>query len=174
MRKIHNLSQGFTLLEILIVITIIGILSGVVLTFVASARDQAGDASIKQSLGDFRKEAAAFYNDDTLPTAGTYSLSNRGPTQCLSPLFSGTSGSVFGTQNPQGLALLTSAINASGAPVSTASRCRVTLGPSGRWVVGVALRSSPTTSYLCVDDTGITKIVNASVAFATFPDIACP
>lgn len=58
------MKKGFTLLEIITVIAIIGALTAIVLGFLSSAKTAAGDVQIKSSLGDLRKEAELFANDN--------------------------------------------------------------------------------------------------------------
>jgi prepilin-type N-terminal cleavage/methylation domain-containing protein len=64
-----NFRGGFTLIEVLVVITIIGILSGMVLVNLNNARLKAYDASIKLQLASVRREAEIYY---TGPGGETY------------------------------------------------------------------------------------------------------
>lgn len=49
--------KGFTLLELLVIIAIIGILSSVILVFLSSARNKAKDSAIKQELNHLKTQA---------------------------------------------------------------------------------------------------------------------
>ncbi|MEK7185085.1 MAG: type II secretion system protein, partial [Patescibacteria group bacterium] len=55
---------GFTLIELMVVIAIIGLLDSVVLASLNSARNKGADASIKGNLDTVRKQAALFYDSN--------------------------------------------------------------------------------------------------------------
>lgn len=168
---------GFTLLEIVVVIAIIGILTGVVLTLLSSARTSAADATIKSSLEGLRKEASVFFNDDQLGN-GSYG-------SWISPTFVAcTQGNSFFTSsalacgsnagilsdgsllcvspNIKSRALIMSAINARDPQVAlaNASRCRLFPGSNNTdgWVAAVVLRSDINKVW-CVDSSGNSNAV---------------
>jgi prepilin-type N-terminal cleavage/methylation domain-containing protein len=72
----HVASKGFTLLELLVVISIIGTLSSVIMSSVGNARVKAYDAKVKAQLSNIRTAAELYYNTNLnygIPTiAGTY------------------------------------------------------------------------------------------------------
>ncbi len=56
--------EGFTIIEMLVVVAIIGLLSSVVLTALGPARDKAKDARIIQEMNQVRSIAETLYNGD--------------------------------------------------------------------------------------------------------------
>lgn len=54
--------RGYTLVELLMVVSIIGMLSSIVLTSLTSARNKGADSAIKQNLINARTEAEIFYS----------------------------------------------------------------------------------------------------------------
>ena len=60
--KIKQKNKGFTLIEMLVVITIIGILAGMILVVLGTARGKAKDARIIQEMAQIRNAAAMYYN----------------------------------------------------------------------------------------------------------------
>ena len=61
--KIHQVKKGFTLVEMLVVISIISTLSSVVLSSVNSARSRARDAQRISDLGEMKKALALYYDE---------------------------------------------------------------------------------------------------------------
>lgn len=59
--------KGFTLIELIVVIAIIGILSAIIIAFVTDARQKAKDAAIVQSLESIRNPAAFYFETNNPP-----------------------------------------------------------------------------------------------------------
>jgi prepilin-type N-terminal cleavage/methylation domain-containing protein len=77
----HNTNKGFTLIEMLVVVGIIGILSSVLLTALGPARDKAKDSRIIQQMNQIRSLAETVYDGDydgieELPSVGSISNDN--------------------------------------------------------------------------------------------------
>ncbi len=56
---------GFTLLELLVVVAIIGILTAIILASTQASRNKGIDAAIKSNLGVIRNQGEIFYNTNT-------------------------------------------------------------------------------------------------------------
>jgi len=63
-------SGGFSLIELLIVITIIGVLSTIILGSVSNSRNRAYDSKVKQQLVSFRTSAEVYFNSQVPNTYG--------------------------------------------------------------------------------------------------------
>lgn len=61
--KIFKSTRGFSLVELLIVITIIGLISTIVLNNLSTSRSRAYDSKIKQQLNSFRTAAEIYFNN---------------------------------------------------------------------------------------------------------------
>lgn len=71
-----RMSRGFTLVEILVVVAIIGLLSSIVLSSLESARVRARDATRKSQVDEFKKALQLYY----LYNDGKYPCSTNCPT----------------------------------------------------------------------------------------------
>jgi len=61
MKRMKN--KGFTLIEILITVTIIGVLASVVVGSLSTAREKGNDAAIKSTFSSLRSEAEIIFDD---------------------------------------------------------------------------------------------------------------
>src|SRR3989344_1919454 len=68
-------SRGFSLVELLIVITIVGILSTIILNSLSSSREKAYDSKIKQQLNSFRTAAEIYFANQIPNSYGPATLS---------------------------------------------------------------------------------------------------
>lgn len=143
-------SRGFSLVELLIVITIIGILSTIVLSSVSNGRARAYDSKVKQQLVSFRT-AAEIYFINQLPN--TYGVSNI----CTSGIFvdvdpvNGAPGTYLSVAN---------------LPVGTQLEC----GANGdTFAVKATLYSG--SQYWCVDNSGDAKIISGPIGSSV---TSCP
>ena len=72
MRKLLKKQQGFTLLELLIVIVIIGILALIIVPGLASGPKRARDAQRKSDLRAVKNALETYYNDNNAYPPGNY------------------------------------------------------------------------------------------------------
>ncbi len=72
MRKLLNRQDGFTLLELLIVIVIIGILAVLIIPNLTSGPQRARDAQRKSDLRNVKTALETYFNDSNAYPAGNY------------------------------------------------------------------------------------------------------
>jgi len=86
---------GFSLVELLVVIFIIGILAALLVTNLAGARDRAEDSKAKANLAELKKALRIYYNDyQSYPAASSGSIAGcgaAGTSVCSSGIFSNDS-----------------------------------------------------------------------------------
>src|SRR3989344_4587905 len=146
MKKIFNSSGGFSLIELLIVITIIGVLSSIVLSSLSNSRSRAYDSKIKQQLNSFRTAAELYY--DSAPNSyGTQAFIN-------TAACGGTGAGVFSDTNMG--AQVTDAVSKNGG---TVGKCQAN---NTAYVVAVPLRTAAANAW-CIDSDGRSQ----QIVFAT-------
>ncbi len=133
-----NKSKGFTIIELLVVVAIIAVLTGIVLVNVTSYINKGKDAAIKGNLSTILTNSAVFYDtnssytnlctdayvtvpEDAITSAGgtpTCQVSGTGTNFCACSTLKVTSGDVF-------------CIDSTGYKKETASTCAVACPASG-------------------------------------------
>lgn len=144
-KKIKN--KGFSLVELLIVICIIGILSTIVLSSVSNSRARAYDSKIKQQLSSFRTAAEIYFSNQT--------PSSYGPTTsvCSAGIFN----DVDATNGSPGLY-----IAAGNIPSFSDIKC----GSNGTdYAIKATLYSG--NEYWCIDNKGSSRIIPGAIGDAT-------
>src|SRR5450755_278012 len=83
--KKHKMSKGFTLIELMIVVAIIGILAAIAIPQFANLVSKSQEGRTKANLGTIRSALSIYYGDtegwypvDAASTAGLASLTNNG------------------------------------------------------------------------------------------------
>jgi len=129
-------SQGFTFIELLVAITIIGVFSGVVLGSVNVGRLKGRDAGIKQTFHGLRTQAELFRIDN-----GNYGTAdNTGVSaDCATP------NSVFAT---------TRIVEMIAKSEEFSGNSAVCASDANKWVASIPLASDATKSW-CTDSTGV-------------------
>ncbi len=149
-------SNGFTLVEILVVIAIIGILAAIVLASLGTARKKGSDAKIQEQMNSIRNAAESYFTSHS-----NYGAAGAGATDCATGDMT--------TDATTGFAALMSSTTWPDSVVPTCvnnSDASTDATAFAAWHV-----LSDGTSYWCVDSTGVSKF-EAAAPGAT--DTACP
>jgi len=137
--------KGFTLMELLVVIGIIGILAAVIVGSLGTGRNKSDDAAIKSSLVNARTQAQLFYDKNTL-SYGTASSS------CAA-----TVGTLFA--DPTIAAQIVQIDNQNGSTANSIS-CSST---SSAFAIASVLKTDTTKAY-CIDANNAGKTVTLTTA----------
>jgi prepilin-type N-terminal cleavage/methylation domain-containing protein len=163
MRLNRPTNKGFTLLELLIVIAIIGILSQIVYTSLVSARISANEAKTKQMLSSIRTKAEDYYSNSGYSNYGRSYM--KMSSSCQGFVSAGGNG-LFSTSTGVGLQLqdmfklATDPVNdikcLAGNSVSEWSFVGGGAYGASSWAVAVKSIKNPANTF-CVDFTGVFK-----------------
>lgn len=151
-----NLKKGFTLLELLVVVGIIGILATVVLASLNNAKTKGEDKAVASNLHTVVNQAEIFFtsnNNSYLPAGG--STFNIG----ICPTYNASGDNMFAVDKVLASAIAEAVLRGSG------SAC---YNSSNHWVVAIGLKSDTNTSW-CVDNEGSAKLVASSPVDAINP-----
>lgn len=129
--------KGFSLIELLISITIIGILTSIILSSLSRSRNRAYDSKIQQQLSSFRTSAQMYLNNK-----GSYE-----------PATSDCSQGIFGDFTPDN-GQPGKFIDPANIP-SSDIKCQST---DTAYAVKILLNAS--SNYWCVDNTGASKMIS--------------
>jgi prepilin-type N-terminal cleavage/methylation domain-containing protein len=160
---------GFTLIELMVVITIIGILAIIVLPNLTSVRGRGQDTAVKEQLTQFRATAAMYYDDNYGYSSSTVATAIDAA-DCLtgSAVNTSLSGTVFGTTDFLKVAL---GIKSNSAAVPKCYLGANTVTKSQSWAIVAQLRSG---GYWCVDSAGSSKAETGTSGVITSGEAVCP
>ena len=156
-----NLVFGFTLIELIVVIAVIGILSAIVLGVLNGARNKGGDAGVKSNLAGIRSQAEIL-ND----TWGVYGV-DATPTPFVVGACSASPDTLF--SDPNISAQITAAGNASNGGGMGQGSC---VSASNAWAVSMPLKEDQANSW-CVDNKGTSRQVTPAGGDRGFLGVAC-
>ena len=137
--------KGFTILELLIVVAIIGILTGIVLASLNNSRSKGGDSAVKADLANTRSQASLYFISNN--NYGTM-VAAVGATSCTS----GAANTIFVLDT-----LMANQISAAKSAGSGIVSCLNTLTGGGAWAVTANLKTDATL-FWCVDSAGVSKL----------------
>ena len=135
---------GFTLMELLVVLAIIGLLAAVIFAALNVSRIRTYDSRVKAQLSDVRKSAELYFNNNN----GTYAAS------VMAAPLSACTGAMF-TDIPSGMNNSTG--NSGAWPSGTTLSCQAT---NSAYAISASLHAANpamiplSSNYWCVDSTG--------------------
>ncbi len=153
MKNTQMFKRGFTLLELLVVVAIIGILTAVVMVALDSSRKEGDDTAVKSNLRTVANEAEIFYLDNKnsyLPFNGTTYDYAKCPSK-YDP-----SGTDMFSKDKTIADSITEAIKRSDTNI--ASAC---YNSANAWAVAMPLNITDGT-YWCVDNTGSARMITST------------
>lgn len=161
--------SGFTLIEILVVVGIVGVLSAVVFASFGGARDQSRDNAIKAEMDMLRLEARLYYERfrqyaDGSESASTFAACNGG---------SGMGNSLFGNgASDQTVVDMVAAVYEVSESAGADVYCAAT---EYSWAFAVPLHnaSGSNTSW-CVDSSGSPKAISGTPRLLSGGTAQCP
>ncbi|MBP9715542.1 MAG: type II secretion system protein [Candidatus Pacebacteria bacterium] len=159
LNKLKIFKRGFTLLELLVVVAIIGILSAIVLTSIATSRAKSIDSLIQQNLRTVQTQAEVYFQNNK-----TYTINSNGSDAAAYPC---SSASTFlgmykwDLQNKKGDPVINRAIGDIMKKINNTNPPYTSLCAAGKnsWAVAIRLKSSSINNdenvikdrYWCVD-----------------------
>lgn len=141
--------KGFTLLELLMVVAIIGVLTSIVLVSLTDSRNRGADAAVKSNLDTVRGQSELFYSSSNsfLPSGGaTFNIAT-----C--PAYNASGTNMLSKDK-----VIAEAIAEAVKRGDNGSSC---YNSSINWAIAVGLKSNSALSW-CVDSGGNSKQVSSA------------
>lgn len=144
--------RGFTLLELLIVVAIIGILAAISLSYLGQSKTKSIDGGIKSDLVNARSQAEVYYTNNNKSYDGVCNSSTNGITKQLIAAGRKFDNSPVGTYD-----------NGLDSDFTANERCNDDASGYAAWV---PLRMTANTAW-CVDSRNASKLVNSVLTAGT-------
>jgi prepilin-type N-terminal cleavage/methylation domain-containing protein len=169
MKKFSTKLTGFTLIELMVVITIIGILAVIVLPNLTSVTGRGQDTAVKEQMVQFRVTAAEYYSDSYGYSSSTVSVAGI-TAPCLTSggaAHSSFSGTVFSSND---FVRVANGIKNNAGAIPT---CYLGQGATNAqtWAMVGKMRRG---GFWCVDSTGNSNAIAADSGIISSGDAICP
>lgn len=165
-----KLKKGFTLLEILVVVALIGIMSAIGMAALSSARNKGQDAYIKATVTNIKTQGEVFYSNNS-STYGT--ITGDGVSVSGLDSLCVQTGSIFASDEEGGLKKSIYVLNEKSAEdILCSSGVEWSSDPvvSNSWAMAIKLSDG---NYFCADSKGVSIDTGSSTAPISSIDADC-